>query len=65
MDRVAQTPPPPTPLAYAEAHGEAILQELGAFASPQLSTDPAYKALIGAASEWVAERMRAGGLRRM
>jgi len=62
MDRVAQTPPTPTPLAYAEAHGEAILQELVAFARiPSVSTDPAYKAHIGAASEWVAERMRRAG----
>ena len=36
------------PLAYAEAHGEEILQELVAFASiPSVSTDPAYKAHIG------------------
>jgi hypothetical protein len=47
MDRVAHTPPA-TPLAYAEAHGEEILQELVAFASiPSVSTDPAYKAHIG------------------
>jgi len=51
-----------TPLAYAEAHGEEILQELVAFASiPSVSTDPAYKAHIGKASEWVAERMRRAG----
>jgi acetylornithine deacetylase/succinyl-diaminopimelate desuccinylase-like protein len=61
MDRVAHTPPA-TPLAYAEAHGEEILRELVAFASiPSVSTDPAYKAHIGAASEWVAERMRRAG----
>src|ERR1700754_961934 len=52
-----------TPLGYAEAHGEEILQELVAFASiPSVSTDPAYAAHIAEASEWVAERMRRAGL---
>jgi acetylornithine deacetylase/succinyl-diaminopimelate desuccinylase-like protein len=50
-------------LEYVEARHAEILDELIAFASiPSVSTDPAYKAHIAEASEWVAERMRRAGL---
>src|SRR5215469_11914536 len=54
------------PLTYAEERQVEILDELIAFASiPSVSTDPAYKAHIGEASEWVAERMRRAGFERV
>src|SRR5687768_4609676 len=50
-------------LEYVEARHAEIRDELIAFASiPSVSTDPAYKAHITEASEWVAERMRRAGL---
>lgn len=50
------------PLEYVAAHRDDVLGELVAFASiPSVSTDPAYAAHIGEASQWVAERMRRAG----
>jgi acetylornithine deacetylase/succinyl-diaminopimelate desuccinylase-like protein len=47
---------------YLDAHQDAILDELKAFAAiPSVSTDPAHAADIAAAAEWVADAIAAAG----
>jgi len=49
--------------AYISAHHDRILADLVDFASiPSVSTDPAYKAAVGQAVDWVAAQLRQAGL---
>jgi acetylornithine deacetylase/succinyl-diaminopimelate desuccinylase-like protein len=53
----------PAPTAWLEAHRAEVLGDLVAFAGiASVSTDPAYRAEVRRAAEWVAARLRRAGL---